>query len=174
MFDIDIRFELKKHEAITIALIIILALVFFSEITIDSGSCSKKLPDIDCSQRGIVTYNSIITNANSTHWIQTTGGGLHWVTAINPNGSSYFYPVPEFRNGFQHAVCDLNGTTVCEYHYDTYNALDFPFGTILHLADTLTLYVGVLNEDLWQATIWILLILGIYFLLRFIEHKLED
>ena len=174
MFDIEIKFEIKKHEAIIITLIIIMALIYLSEITLDSSSCSKKLPDIDCTQRGIITYNAIITSQNSTHWVQTTGFGTHYVTAFSTNGSSYIYPVPEFRNGFQHAVCDLNNTMICEYHYDTYNALDFPFGTVLHVADALTLYIGVLNEDLWQATIWGVSIIGIYFLLRFTEHRLED
>lgn len=168
--DIDIKWEIKKHEAIVIATVIVLALIFVGEVTIDNGSCSKKLPDIDCSQRGTLNYADIYMNPQ---WVKTTGFGTHYVTAFNQNGSSYIYPVPEFRNGFQHAVCDLNGTATCEYHYDTYNALDFPFGTILHLADAATLYIGVLNEDLWQAVIWISIISSLYVGLRFAEHKLE-
>ena len=173
MFNIDIKWEIEKHEAIMITIVILLALIYVSEITIDSGSCSKKNPDIDCSQKGLISYNAIVTGQNGTHWIQTTGFGTHYVTQTNPDGSTTLYPVPEFRNGFQHAVCDLNMTTICEYHFDTYNAVDPPFGTVLHLADALTLYVGFLNEDLWQATIWISMIFGLYFALRFMEHRLE-
>lgn len=170
MFNIDIKWEIEKHEAILITLTILLAAIYVSEITIDSGSCSKKNPNIDCSQRGILSISQI---QNMPGWVQTTGFGTHYASAINQDGTTSIAPIPEFRNGFQHAVCDLNATSTCEYHFDTYNALDIPFGTVLHLADTLTLYIGIFNEEIWQAIIWIAVFLSLYFGLRFAEHRLE-
>ena len=47
-------------------------------------------------------------------------------------------------------------------------------GTILHLADYLTLAVpGIFSEDVWQTLIWILIIASVYFIGKFIEWKLE-
>lgn len=168
MLEISLRWEMKKHEAVMITIVILLGIIFVSEITIDNGSCSKKNPNIDCGQRGLLNYTNVASNPI---WTKTTGFGTHYITQTNPDSSTSFFAVPEFRNGFQHAVCDLNMTMVCEYHFDTYNALDFPFGTVLHLADTLTLYVGFLNEDIWQAVIWGTIFFSLYFTLRFIEHK---
>lgn len=133
--------QLKKHEAVVITLGVILAIVYFSESQLDTTTCSVKNPDIDCSQRGYIDISQL---QNNPVWTKTTGLGLHYINGL---------PVPEYRNGYQHAVCDL-GNSTCEYHFDTYQALDAPFGTVLHVADALTLYVGGLDEFWWQALIW--------------------
>lgn len=155
-----IRIELKKHEAVFIAFLILLAIVGVTEILSDSTTCSKQNPDFDCSQRGLINVSQLYNNKT---WTQTTGFGIHYVNNV---------PVPEFRNGYQHAVCDL-GNATCEYHFDTFNALDFPFGLILHEADTLNLFVGVFSEDVWQAILWIAIISSVYIFLRAMEHFLS-
>lgn len=156
-----VKIMVKKHEAVLITIIVLLGILYNSELSLDSSTCSVKNPNIDCSQRGLLNYADLV---NNPQWSKTTGFGTHWI-----NGA----PVPEFRSGYQHAVCDLNNTMTCEYHFDTYPALDFPFGFVLHIADALTLYVGYLDENLWQATIWIAIIFTLYLTLRFIEHKLK-
>lgn len=156
---INIKFEIKKHEAVLITIVILLGILYISEINLDTTTCSIKNPDIDCSQRGLIDISQL---QNSPMWTKTTGLGTHYINGL---------PVPEYRNGYQHAVCDL-GNTTCEYHFDTYQALDFPFGLVLHVADALSLYVGYLDENLWQATIWASSIFLLYFGLKEIEYRI--
>lgn len=161
---IKLKVYIRKHEAIIITVIVLLGILYNSELNLDSSLCSVKNPDIDCTQRGIIPLATIQqqqmlfqSGQNSTggavNWAKTTGFGTHYINGV---------AVPEYRNGYQHAVCDLNATMTCEYHFDTYNALDFPFGTVLHLADWLTITVGFLDENLWQGTIWVVVMLLLY------------
>ena len=159
---------IKKHEGVFIAFIATIVILYIGESSIDSSSCSVKNPSVDCTQRGLID----ISHVYPWNYTQTTGIGAHYINGV---------PAPEFRGnpvtniygGYQHVVCDL-GNSTCEWHLDKYQALDFPFGTILHLADYLTLAVpGIFSEDVWQTLIWILIIASVYLIARFVEWKLE-
>jgi len=160
----ELVIRIKRHEGIVIAFVAIIILMYVGEAQADAGNCTKKNPQLDCSQRGTIELSQI-TPYNFT---QTTGLGTHYVNGI---------PSLEFRGtnnnqygNFQHVVCD-NGNTTCSWHLDKYPALDFPLGTVLHLSDFLTLSVGLLSEDLWQLTIWIIIVTVFYFVVKTIEER---
>lgn len=154
-----IKIEVERHWVILAAVTAIVSLLWLGSAYADQANCTKENPLLDCNQRGTIDISNI---RNNSTWTQTTGFGVHW----EANAQGFQVPQPEFRNGYYHAICSINNST-CFWHIDKYPATqDIPFGTILHLADYLTITVSLFGETVWQLILWIAIVLGITGLLE--------
>ena len=81
-----------------------------------------------------------------------------WIRYVNGDNKEVFREKKEFGN--RHAIFDLGAETGI-VHVDLYNALDFPIGTVNHIAKWTNEKFGI-NENVARVCLYALGIYGAY------------
>lgn len=154
--EFKIERTLDQHVLVFTLLVLFLFAIYASNHFAVGNNCHALNPSIDCTQRGTITRSEVMNNC----WIN--------VSTISLHGMDEYRELPSCADGLKHAKFE-RGSNVGTWHYDKYNAVNFPLGSIDHFGDFLSIHTHI-NESLIFIGIWGVIFFGGYYIIREFQY----
>lgn len=115
--------EIHDHYLVIPFFVVFILVIIYNDHYIKNANCLILEPESACIATHTVSREQIIANSSEYVYIPSY---------LNYNGQDAYRE--RMAYGFQIYYCQPNNDT-CNGHYDSFNAVDFPFGTVAHISD---------------------------------------
>lgn len=157
--------EIHDHHVIIGIFITLIVALTINDHYINTNNCYLLESTGTCTKTAAIDRSVILKNPDMFTYIPYY---------LNYNGLDSYREKPEF--GFENIYC-IKNSNACIMHQDSFNALQFPFGTVAHIADFLIVDCNGIQKQVGSSCfgvsdyyitilVWAGVIFGGYYILK--------